>query len=68
MVRLKVKELQQLRTVFTILAIGLFVVIALIVRREVIRSQALKNIGKNNIELVITEYDVKQDAITKNST
>lgn len=49
------KELKILRIVLAILAAGLVVVIGFVIRREVIRSQALKNIGKNTIEVVITK-------------
>lgn len=55
MARLKVKELQRLRMVLAVLATGLLVVIGFVIRREVIRSQALKNIGKNTIEVAITK-------------
>lgn len=49
------KELKILRIVLAILAAGLVVVIGFVIRREVIRSQALKNIGKNTIDVVITK-------------
>lgn len=48
-------ELRPLRIVLIILAVGLAVVVALVVRREIIRSNALKNIGKNTIEVSITK-------------
>lgn len=49
------KELKILRIVLAALAAGLLVVIGFVIRREVIRSQALKNIGKNTIEVAITK-------------
>ncbi len=49
------KEFKILRIVLAILAVGLVVVIGFVIRREVIRSQALENIGKNTIEVVITK-------------
>ena len=49
------KELKILRIALVALAAGLAVVIALVIRREVIRDQALKNIGKNTIEVAITK-------------
>ena len=55
MARLKIKELQYLRIAFAILAAGLFIVGVLIIRREIIRSNALKNIGKNTVEVSITK-------------
>ena len=50
MARLKIKELQYLRIALAILAAGLLTVGILIIRREVIRSNAMKNLSKNLIE------------------
>ena len=49
------KELKILRILLVVLAAGFIVVCGLIVRREIIRSQAIKNIGKNTIEVAITK-------------
>lgn len=57
-----------LKIVLAVLAAGLAVVIGFVIRREVIRNQALKNIGKNTIEVAVTETDVKKDAIAQNNT
>ena len=53
MARLKVKELQQLRKVLAILAVGLIVVCTLIVMREFRRARAMRDVGKNTIEVRI---------------
>lgn len=50
MARLKIKELQYLRIALAIMAAGLLTVGILIIRREVIRSNAIKNLSKNLIE------------------
>ena len=55
MARLIIKELQYLRIAFAVLAACLFIVGILIIRREIIRSNAIKNIGKNTIEVPITK-------------
>lgn len=55
MARLIIKELQYLRIAFAVLAACLFIVGVLIIRREIIRSNAINNIGKNTIEVPITK-------------
>lgn len=54
-------ELKMLRNVLVALAAGLAVVIALVIRREVIRDQALKNTNKNTIDVAISKEDTKSE-------
>lgn len=57
----QVNELKMLRNVLVALAAGLAVVIALVIRREVIRDQALKNTNKNTIDVAISKEDTKSE-------
>ncbi len=45
----KIKELQTLKTVFIILAVCTAVIGVLILRRQLIRSQAITNMHRNTI-------------------
>lgn len=67
MARLKVKELQYLRIVFAVLAVGLLIVSFFIIRREVIRSNALKNNGKNTIEVKLDGAEAS-DSVAESRT
>lgn len=60
-------ELKILRIVLAVLAAGLVVVIGFVIRREVIRSQALKNINKNAIEVAITKTETDFKGTTSGS-
>lgn len=64
---MKDKQLLWLRISFMILLVGLFVVCGLIIRREIIRANALKNIGQNVIAISLDREDTTEGFTSGNT-